>query len=60
MKYIRFASIALLAAIIPMTYSCKKKEAMAEEGPMRVDVAMPEVDSVIVRKNFPCYLTAHY
>ena len=60
MKYIRFASIALLAAIIPMTYSCKKKEAMAEEGPMRVDVAMPEVDSVMVRKNFPGYLTAHY
>lgn len=56
---LRIANIVLVASLLPASYSCKKKEATATEEPMKVSVALPEVDSVMVRKTFPGYLTAH-
>ena len=41
-------------------YSCKKKDVVAPETAMTVDVALPEVDSVMVRKTYPGYITAKY
>lgn len=50
--------IALVAVLLPATFACRKKEMAPEEGLMKVTVAYPEVDSVMVRKSFPGYLTA--
>lgn len=59
MRNINIIAAAVLAAALPLAYSCKKKEATAPEEPMTVDVARAEVDSVMLRKSFPGYLSAN-
>lgn len=54
-----FTGIALIAILVPTVFSCKKKDATPHEEPLTIDVAVPEVDSVMVRKTFPGFLTAH-
>lgn len=49
----------MAASMGGMMGSCHKKDAMQAEGPMTVNVAYPEVDSVMMRKKVPGYLTAH-
>lgn len=52
-------ALAFIAALLIFPVSCKKKETVGEAGPQEVSVAVPEIDSVIVRKSYPGYLTAH-
>lgn len=56
---LRYIILAMVAALAAGSFSCKKKEAAAPEGPMTVNVAVPEVDSVMLRKSFPGYITAN-
>lgn len=47
------------AAALLLTTGCKKEASTAGQGQeMPVDVALPEVESVVIHKNYPGYLTA--
>lgn len=58
-KSLRIISIIFITGLISVSFSCKKKEKAPAEEEMTVNVAYPEVDSVMVRKTFPGYITAH-
>lgn len=58
-SYSRYGAIGLIAIMLLPIYSCKKKEATNSEGPMEVSVSVPEVDTVMVRKSFPGFITAN-
>lgn len=47
----------VLTGILTLS-SCHKKSSRPEEGPMEVTVAMPEVDSLTLRKTYPGYTEA--
>lgn len=61
MKTYKFDRIVKALSIIALTTfvcSCHKTNRAPQEGPMNVDVAMPKVDSVMVRKSYPGFLSA--
>ena len=50
--------IAVMGALTVFSLSCTRKTETETAKPMSVDVALPSVDSVILHKEYPAYLTA--